>query len=80
MTELILTIKHGDIQTIYDERLDLSNLGAMQITRASTVDPDENNQWWADMALSGSTQKLGPFTKRSEALEAERTWLLKNHF
>ena len=65
----------GDVKCIYDEAIDLAALGQLHITRASHVEPDEHGQWWADMApVSGS--KLGPFEKRSEALAAERHWLV----
>jgi len=42
------------------------------------VEPEEDG-WYADMALS-SGPKLGPFAKRSQALEAEIAWLKINIF
>jgi hypothetical protein len=65
----------GDIRCIYVEELELRKIGRLAITRASHVEPDAEGYWWADMGLSGGPV-LGPFTSRSEALGAERGWLL----
>jgi hypothetical protein len=65
----------GGVRCIYDEMLDLRQLGRLQITRASHVEPDQDGLWWADMGPSGGPV-LGPFRSRSEALEAERGWLV----
>ena len=64
----------GSVCCIYDETLDLSRLGKCSIRRASHVEPDEEGNWWADLAPSSGPQ-LGPFPLRSEALFAERHWL-----
>jgi hypothetical protein len=65
----------GSVRCIYDEALDLREIGKLQITRASHVEPDAEGSWWADMGpVDGPV--LGPFTSRSEALGAERGWLL----
>jgi len=65
----------GDVRCIYDEALDLRELGKLQITRASHVEPDVEGCWWADMEpVDGPV--LGPFRNRTEALGAERGWLL----
>jgi len=64
----------GDAVCIYGEELDLAALGELEIRRASHVEPDEHGNWWADLSpVSGP--KLGPFEKRSAALEAELEWL-----
>jgi hypothetical protein len=65
----------GMARCIYDEALDLREIGKLQITRASHVEPDTEGYWWADMGPSGGPV-LGPFRSRSEALGAERGWLL----
>ena len=66
----------GDIRCIYGEELDLRELGQLTITRASHVEPDRDGFWWADMGpVRGPV--LGPFRNRTEALEAERGWLVK---
>jgi hypothetical protein len=62
----------GEIAMLYDELLDLSSLGTMQIARASHVEPDSTGQWFAHL-IDGPT--LGPFPRRSEALAAEQQWL-----
>ena len=64
----------GVARCIYDEELDLREIGTLKITRASHVEPDAEGCWWADMGPVGGPM-LGPFTSRSEALRAERGWL-----
>ena len=65
----------GGIRCIYDEALDLRELGKLHITRASHVEPDAEGYWWADMGpVDGPV--LGPFRSRTEALGAEKRWLL----
>jgi hypothetical protein len=75
-TEMELVVDAGgDVRCIYDEALDLREIGTLQITRASHVEPDRGGFWWADMGpVDGPV--LGPFRSRSEALEAERGWLM----
>ncbi len=64
----------GVARCIYDEALDLREIGKLQITRASHVEPDADGCWWADMGpVDGPV--LGPFRSRSEALTAESKWL-----
>jgi hypothetical protein len=68
----------GVARCIYDEALDLREIGKLQITRASHVEPDAEGYWWADMGpVDGPV--LGPFRSRSEALTAERGWLAARH-
>ena len=65
----------GDVRCIYGEELDLREIGKLQITRASHVEPDRDGFWWADLGpVAGPV--LGPFKNRAEALEAERGWLV----
>ena len=64
----------GGVKCIYDEALDLREIGKLQITRASHVEPDAEGYWWADMGpVDGPV--LGPYGSRSEALSAERAWI-----
>jgi hypothetical protein len=71
--ELVVGVD-GIARCIYGEELDLREIGKLQITRASHVEPDRDGFWWADMGpVDGPV--LGPFTSRSEALQAEREWL-----
>ncbi len=67
----------GSVRCVYDELLDLWSLGQVRIERGSHVEPDENGKWYADLGpVSGP--RLGPFERRSQALEAERAWLEAN--
>jgi hypothetical protein len=64
----------GTVRCIYGEAIDLSALGMPAIRRASHVEPDDDGRWWADLSpVSGP--RLGPFSARSLALDAERAWL-----
>jgi hypothetical protein len=65
----------GGVRCIYDEALDLREIGRLMITRASHVEPDRDGFWWADMGpVDGPV--LGPYGSRTEALGAEREWLV----
>jgi len=65
----------GSVRCIYDEGIDLREIGRLTITRASHVEPDADGYWWADIGpVDGPV--LGPFRSRSEALGAERGWLV----
>jgi hypothetical protein len=64
----------GEVRCLYDESIDLCVLGTPVIRRASHVEPDAYGFWWADLApVHGPT--LGPFVRRSLALDAEKQWL-----
>ena len=64
----------GGVKCIYGEELDLREIGKLQITRASHVEPDAEGYRWADMGPSDGPV-LGPYGSRSAALQAEREWL-----
>ncbi len=64
----------GRVRGIYGEEIALEALGPPRITRASHVEPDEGGGWLADLSPLGGPV-LGPFGRRSEALDAETTWL-----
>ncbi len=67
----------GEVRCIYAEVIDLHQLGHLQIERASHVEPDAEGLWWADLSpVCGP--RLGPFAKRTEALQAETAWLVTN--
>jgi len=76
-TEIELVVGcDGGVKCIYDEALDLREIGKLQITRASHVEPDAEGYWWADMVpVDGPV--LEPYGSRTEALGAERGWLLQ---
>jgi len=67
----------GQVRCIYDEAIDLAAIGIVRITRASHVEPDGAGRWWADLSPVGGPP-LGPFDRRGQALEAERSWLDAN--
>jgi hypothetical protein len=71
---ILLVEPGGGVHSLYDEMIDLSSLGSLLIVRASLVEPDTDGNWWADLGPVGG-MVLGPFAKRSQALEAEKVWL-----
>jgi hypothetical protein len=65
---------NGTVKAIYAETIDLATLGLLHVTRASHVEPDARGCWHADLRpVAGPI--LGPFDRRSTALDAERDWL-----
>ncbi len=64
----------GAVRCVYDEMIDLSALGQLGTRRGSHVEPDHNGRWFADLAPSCGP-RLGPFERRSEALDVEHGWL-----
>jgi hypothetical protein len=67
----------GTVRCIYDETIPLASLGQLSISRGSHVEPTSCGHWQADLSpVRGPL--LGPFTCRSEALDAERQWLEAN--
>jgi hypothetical protein len=67
----------GTIRAVYAEAIDLGVFGHLVISRASHVEPDDRGRWLADLTpVAGPV--LGPFDRRSEALEAEQAWLVTN--
>lgn len=64
----------GHVRMIYSETLDPHLFGRPTITRGSHVEPTENGTWNADLSPMGGPT-LGPFSRRSEALDAELSWL-----
>lgn len=71
----ILIRADGSAHCLYDEVIDLRQLGALAISRASHVEPDVTGHWIADLSPVGGP-KLGPFVTRSQALAAEEAWIL----
>ena len=64
----------GSVRCVYAETLDLHALGNLDIRRGSHVEPDSDGQWFADLSpVAGPV--LGPFSMRSDALDAELAWL-----
>ena len=73
----LLVQPNGGVRCIYGEAINLSELGRVQITRGSHVEPDADGRWIADLAVVQGP-RLGPFSQRSEALAAEHEWLTSN--
>jgi hypothetical protein len=67
----------GGIRCLYGEAIDLAALGTLSVIRASHVEPDAASQWWADLTPVAGP-RLGPFLRRSQALDAERNWLAQH--
>ena len=64
----------GKCRSIFDETLDFRSLGELKIRRASHVEPTREGKWTADLRpVDGPI--LGPFSTRSQALDAEVAWL-----
>jgi hypothetical protein len=64
----------GCVKAVYGELIDLAAIGSLHIVRASRVEPTTDGRWTADLRPVGGPV-LGPFGRRSEALEAELLWL-----
>ena len=73
----LIVLPGGAVRCLYDESIDFAALGPAQIKRASHVEPIGDGTWYADLSpVIGPV--LGPFERRSAALEAERAWLEAN--
>lgn len=66
----------GKAQCIYDEKLDLTQLGAIDIRRASHVEPDPKTpgNWFVDLGPVGGPTVRG-FATRQAALDYEISWI-----
>lgn len=65
---------NGVVSCVYTDELNLASLGAVEIRRGSHVEPDSNGNWHVSLAPVQGPE-LGPFSKRSLALQAEIAWL-----
>ena len=68
---------NGLVRGVYGEEIALDALGPPRISRASHVEPDASGRWLADLSPVGGPI-LGPFERRTKALEAEVAWLEAN--
>ena len=73
----LIVERDGSVRGIYGEEIALDALGSLKIERASHIEPDDSGRWLADLLPVGGPV-LGPFNRRSEALEAEVAWLEEN--
>jgi hypothetical protein len=67
----------GELRCLYGEAVNLHDIGTPHIQRASHVEPDSNGNWNADLSPVKGPQ-LGPFETRTQAIDAEITWLEEN--
>ena len=67
---------NGQAQCLYDEKIELQTLGAIEIRRASHVEPDPINKgfWYIDLSPVDGPVVRG-FKTRAAALLAEAEWL-----
>ncbi len=64
----------GAVRAVYAELIDLAALDRPVIARASHVEPTPDGRWTADLRpVIGPV--LGPFDRRSDAIDAETAWL-----
>jgi hypothetical protein len=74
--QLIIS-SEGNVRCVYHEAVAVSLLGKATIRRASSVEPDAQARWQADLSrVEGPV--LGPFAQRSDAVLAEQRWLVEN--
>lgn len=80
MTSSTITIDEtGRVRFLWQDELQpLTELGEVDIRRASHVEPSQDGKWWSDLSPSNGPV-LGPFNLRQEALDAEVKWLKENH-
>ena len=64
----------GRVRAVYGEEIDLAELGVLRIQRGSHVEPTTDGQWEVDLGPVHGP-RLGPYCRRSAALEAEVAWL-----
>ncbi|MBC8351000.1 MAG: hypothetical protein H8E66_03385 [Planctomycetes bacterium] len=74
--ELVVS-SQGVVRCLYEETLSLESLGTLRIMRASHVEPDSTGKWYADLAPVDGP-RLGPFDRRSEALNSEHDWIVQH--
>ena len=74
MATEIVVLPDGTVRCVYGEELDLAVLGAIEIRRASFVEPAPCGSWFADLSPVNGP-RLGPFPIRSRAIAAEAQWL-----
>jgi hypothetical protein len=70
----VLIDSGGEVRCLYDETIDLHQIGCLTISRGSHVEPTSDGHWLVDLSPVNGPQ-LGPFLTRSTALAAEVAWL-----
>lgn len=71
---------NGTLNLVYTEDICVEELGKIDsIKRLFHVEPTQDNKWTAKVNIGTSEcVVLGPYDKRSEALEAEVAWIEDN--
>jgi len=71
----------GNCRAIYTDSIKplLAQLGAIQIRRASHVEPGQDGNWYVDLSPVGGPT-VGPFAERSTAIKHETDWLHNNGY
>ena len=70
----LIVDRSGVVRAVYTEAIELATLGRLTIARASRVEPDDDGRWNANLGpVDGPV--LGPFDRRSDAIEAEVAWI-----
>ena len=67
----------GSARCVYSDTFPLASIGRLRIERASHVEPNDKGEWIADLSPA-SGPRLGPFSKRTDAIAAEVQWLRDN--
>jgi hypothetical protein len=67
----------GHVRCLYEETIDLHQIGSLTISRGSHVEPTSDGQWLVDLSPVNGPE-LGPFLTRSAALAEEVAWLNKH--
>jgi hypothetical protein len=71
---LLVINRCGNIRCLYNEAIEVQDLGQLLIRRASYVEPDTHGEWHVDFKPLNGPQ-LGPYRSRQSALQAEESWL-----
>ena len=75
--DIVIDVK-GTARCVYGETIDLAAIGPVEVRRASHVEFDAaGGAWWSDLSPVGGP-RLGPYSRRSEALAAEVAWLAEH--
>lgn len=75
---MILVIKDGEIKSLYNEKCNLTDIGVINISRASHVEYNNKDSWYIDLSPIGINKKVRGFNKRTDALKYEKDYIEKN--
>lgn len=72
-----ISISNGEVKFLYNEIINLDELGDKTIQRASFVEPNKDN-WSVDFSPIGENVKVDGFKTRSEAINYEINYIENN--